>query len=243
MDAAGFNLAIETSGRTGSVAIGRADELLEVADLPPQRRHAVDLMPVIDRLTAKQGAKPADIREIYVSVGPGSFTGLRIGITTAKVIAQVTGAKLAAVPTLDATVRNAPPEVKRAAVCLNAKRGQCFTGLFERGGEGWRPLIEPSLWTPAELMERAGMPLAVIGDAMPAFEWPAGVTLLDPSLAVARAEVVWQLGRAQAKAGRFVPAMALVPLYVRLPEAEEVWQKKQENVPQSHRVTEKNTVK
>jgi tRNA threonylcarbamoyladenosine biosynthesis protein TsaB len=221
-----FNLAIETSSRAGSVAIGRSGRLLEAASLPPQRRHAVDLMPMIDRLTARHGARPADLRELYCSVGPGSFTGLRIGVTTAKVIAQVTGARIAPVGSLDVVARNAPAGVDRLAVCLNAKRGQCFTGVYQRDGEDWRPLLEPSLLGPAELMRRIEPPLAVIGDALPPFDWPRGVTLLPPELAEPRAEIVWRLGRRAADAGRFVTPWALTPLYVRLPEAEEVWQLK-----------------
>jgi tRNA threonylcarbamoyladenosine biosynthesis protein TsaB len=217
-EAADFNLAIETSSRHGSVTLGRADVMLATVELPEQRRHAVELMPAIDRLCRDHGAGPRAIGEIYVSVGPGSFTGLRVGVTTAKILGRVTGAKLVAVPTLAVVAANAPADMPRVAVMLNAKGGRCFTGVFEEA----RPVGEPSLMTPAELANMYRGPL--IGDHLPPFDWPEDVQLLDSSLAVPRSAVVWSIGRKLAVEGRFTPALEFVPLYVRLPEAEELWQ-------------------
>jgi tRNA A37 threonylcarbamoyladenosine modification protein TsaB len=139
----------------------------------------------------------------------------------------VTGAKLVAVPTLDIVIENAPVEHEHVAVCLGAKRGQCFTGVYHRDADHWQRVIDPTLMTPAELIQRAKRPLAVVGDHLPPFDWPGDVECLDGALAEPRSEVAWRLGRAAAKAGRFVEALALTPLYIRLPEAEEVWQAKQ----------------
>lgn len=227
MAEARYNLAIETSSRRGGVSLGRGDDVIESVDLGPQRRHAVSLMPAIESVCARHAVAPAAIGEIYVSVGPGSFTGLRIGITTAKTLAHVTGAKLVAAPTLDVVVENAPVEHGHVAVCLAAKRGQCFTGLYRRAEDRWQRVIDPTLMTPAELVEKAPRPLAVVGDHLPPFDWPGDVVCLDPALAEPDSAVTWRLGRAAAKAGRFVEPLALSPLYIRLPEAEEVWQAKQ----------------
>ncbi|QNN23701.1 tRNA (adenosine(37)-N6)-threonylcarbamoyltransferase complex dimerization subunit type 1 TsaB [Planctomycetales bacterium ZRK34] len=222
-----YNLAIETSSRRGGVTLGRGDQVIESVDLGAQQRHAVALMPAIEDVCARHAVTPPAIGEIYVSVGPGSFTGLRIGITTAKTLAHVTGAKLVAVPTLDVVVENAPVEFGHVAVCLAAKRGQCFTGLYQRSEDRWQRVIDPTLMTPAQLVEQAPRPLAVVGDNLPPFDWPGDVECLDPSLAEPDSAVMWRLGRSAAKADRFVEAMALVPLYIRLPEAEEVWQARQ----------------
>jgi tRNA threonylcarbamoyladenosine biosynthesis protein TsaB len=226
------NLAIDTSSRQGSVALGRGDQLLEALDLPEQRRHAVELLPVVDDLLNRHRLTPQSIGELYISVGPGSFTGLRVSITTAKLLARVTGCRLVAVPTLDVIARNAPDSApgmtRHIAVCLNAKRGQCFTGLFDRDADrGLVPRIEPSLLRPDEMLALAPRPLLVIAD-MPGDHAPApDVELADAKLAIPRARVVWQLGRQLAAQGKFVDPVQLVPLYVRLPEAEEVWQAKQ----------------
>ena len=221
-------LAIETSGRFGSVTRGDGDGVIATVDLPEQQRHAVELMPAIDSLCTQHSLSPADVGEIHVSIGPGSFTGLRIGITTAKTLAWLSGAKLVAVPTLDVVVQNAPPDIRNVAVMLNAKRGQCFTGIFTREGGSWRPLIEPSLLTPAEMLEHAPRPLAVIADKLPdGTQFPADVQLLNSSLARPRSSAVWAIGRALAKQGSFADPVTLAPLYVRLPEAEEVWLSRQ----------------
>lgn len=72
--------------------------------------------------------------------------------------------------------------------------------------------------------------MTVIGDHLPDHDWPADVTLLTGDHATPRAQVLWQLGRAAAKAGQFVDPYALTPLYVRLPEAEELWQQRNAEV-------------
>ena len=216
-----YNLAIETSSRHGSVTLGRGQSILATVELPEQRRHAVELMPAIDRLCRERGARPGQIGQVYVSIGPGSFTGLRVGVTTAKVLGRVSGAKLVAVPTLEVVAANAPAGCTRVAVLLNAKGGRCFTGVFEKGSA----FSEPGLMTPAELCESYRG--AVIGDTPPQYDWPGDVELLDSALSVPRSEVVWRIGRRIAEEGRFTTAMDLVPLYVRLPEAEELWQARQ----------------
>ena len=217
-DSADYRLAIETSSRRGSVTLGRGDAVLGTVSLGEQRRHAVALMPAIDSLCREYLAGPADVREIYISIGPGSFTGLRVGVTTAKALSRVTGAKLVAVPTLQVVAANAPAGLPRVAVMLNAKGGRCFTGIFEHG----RPTMEPALMTPAQLVEAYRGP--VIGDHLPPYDWPADIRLLDAGLAVPRSDAVWQIGRQMAAAGMFTPVRELLPLYVRLPEAEELWQ-------------------
>jgi tRNA threonylcarbamoyladenosine biosynthesis protein TsaB len=223
-----FNLAIETSSRRGSIAFGCGDEMRATAELGRQR-HGVELLPAVDRLCGEQGCRPSEIGEVYVSVGPGSFTGLRIAVTTAKMLAMAWEAKITAVPTLDVVIENAghdaPPHV---AVMLNAKRGQCFTGLYERREDRWMAEGEATLMTPGEVCQRYAEPFGVIGDHLPDHDWPQRAVLLDAGLATPRAEVAWRLGRSLAAAGQYIDAMELTPLYVRLPEAEEVWQAKQQ---------------
>lgn len=228
MNRQAINMAIETSGRRGSVAVGRGDALLETADLPEQRRHAVELLPVLDGLARCHGFTPADIGEGYISIGPGSFTGLRIAVTTAKLLARVHGTKLVAVPTLDVIVRNlTQPTPGGVAVMLNAKGGRCFTGIYDRRDDAWIARDAPALLTPNEAIEQAGAPLSIIADRLPDCDLPDGVTLLDRAVAVAKAEHLWHLGRAMAERGEFTDAYHLAPLYVRLPDAEEKWRQRQ----------------
>src|ERR1051325_7330032 len=111
-------LAIETSGRIGSVALVDETGAIKEREFPHGLQHAAGLIPLIDELCSARGWKPADLREVYVSAGPGSFTGLRIGITLSKTLAFVTGAKLVAVPTMRVLVENAPSEARHVIVVL-----------------------------------------------------------------------------------------------------------------------------
>src|ERR1700742_766157 len=87
-------IAIETSGRIGSVALVDGDTVLPEAQFQHGLKHAAEIVPTIDRLCCARGWQPKDVEHLYVSVGPGSFTGLRIGVTLAKTLALATGVKL-----------------------------------------------------------------------------------------------------------------------------------------------------
>jgi tRNA threonylcarbamoyladenosine biosynthesis protein TsaB len=128
-------LAIETSGRMGSIALTIDGVALRESEFPHGLQHAARIIPAIDELCREYAWKPADLREIYVSAGPGSFTGLRIGVTLAKTLAFVTGAKLVAVPSVRVLVENAPAEARHVVIVLDAKREQIFTASFERASE------------------------------------------------------------------------------------------------------------
>ena len=93
-------LAIETSGRIGSVALADGTSILLEEQFPHGLKHAAEIVPMIDRLCRAQGWAPHDLEQLYVSAGPGSFTGLRIGITLAKTMALATGVKVVAVPSV-----------------------------------------------------------------------------------------------------------------------------------------------
>lgn len=224
-----FNMAIETSGRGGSVALGRGGELIRAVRLPEPRRHRLDLMPVIDELCSGQGVSPRDIGEIYVSIGPGSFTGLRIGVTTAKMLARVIGSRIVAVPTLHVVAQNAPAEAAPClAVCLSLKHTTMCHGLFRHDGSQWIAQREPELTTLTELLAAAPRPLALLGD--PLGDVPPllddQVTILPSLLALPRAEALWRLGRQAAQRGEFTNPLELLPLYVREPEAQILWNRR-----------------
>src|SRR5678809_1065254 len=120
-------IAIETSGRIGSVAVVVDDQILAEAQFPHGLQHAAHLIPLIDRLTRAEGWTPRDIEHLYVSIGPGSFTGLRIGVTLAKTMALATGVKLVAVPSVRVLVENAPADARHVIIVLDAKREQIFS--------------------------------------------------------------------------------------------------------------------
>ena len=126
-----FALAIETSGRVGSVALVRDGQVLAEPTFEHGLKHAAGILPMIDRLCREHGIGPKDLQELYLSIGPGSFTGLRIGVTLAKTMTLTTGVKLLAVPTVEVLAANAPADAKHVIIVLDAKRDQIFTAAFD----------------------------------------------------------------------------------------------------------------
>ena len=219
-------LALETSGRVGSVALSRDGEVIDARTYPHGLMHATAIVPLIDDLFRTHGLTPKNLDQIYVSIGPGSFTGLRVGVTLAKTLAFTTGAKLVAVPSVRVLVENAPAEAKHAAIVLDAKRGQIFTATFERDSNGeWIEREPARLDRLNDVVERSPRPLYLIGEGIPfhraTIADETGIVFTDESRWQANATTVARLGTKMATAGSFVDAFSLTPVYVRLAEAEE----------------------
>ncbi|MDB5329088.1 MAG: hypothetical protein JWP03_239 [Phycisphaerales bacterium] len=220
-------LAIETSGRLGSVAIAEDGVVVAEDSFAHGLKHAAEMVPRIDALLKSRGWAPADVREIYISVGPGSFTGLRIGVTLAKTLAFATGAKIAAVPTVQVLARNTAPEARDVVIVLDAKREQIFTARLHRENPGVWTIAEPAhLDSLAEMLRRSPRPVHLVGEGIPYHEKflphdDAAVLVTPETLWRARAATVAEIGFAMARAGEFTDPQTLTPLYIRRPEAEE----------------------
>lgn len=142
-------LAVETSGRSGSVAIGRGEEIFGESAFSGPMRHSAELFPAISDLLERFSRKTSEIEHIYISSGPGSFTGLRIAATLAKTMHLANAVKIVAVDTLDVIAANVsdyltcselakPNEqntetgLKKIATILDAKRGQFFIAAYRK---------------------------------------------------------------------------------------------------------------
>jgi tRNA threonylcarbamoyladenosine biosynthesis protein TsaB len=222
-------VAIETTGRQGSVAIASGDELLAMTQFATDLRHAVDLLPAINRLCMACDWRPETIDELYVSAGPGSFTGCRIGITVARAMALALGIRLVRAPTVDVLARNVaecpePPE--HLLVLLDAQRRQVYAAVFHAENGGYTRDGDVRVGEPATLLSEVPKPCAVLGEGI-SYHRNAidemGFDILPEWLWSARAENVLRVGRQLAGRGEYVAAGDLVPIYIRLPEAEEKW--------------------
>ncbi|HEV8290568.1 MAG TPA: tRNA (adenosine(37)-N6)-threonylcarbamoyltransferase complex dimerization subunit type 1 TsaB [Tepidisphaeraceae bacterium] len=225
-------LAIETSGRIGSVALLDENGAIEEREFPHGLQHAAGLIPLIDELCSKRGWIPSDLHHIYVSAGPGSFTGLRIGITLAKTLAFATGANLVAMPTMRVLVENAPPEAQHAIIVLDAKREQVFTARFERVDQKWIEHEPPHLESLSAMLERSPRPVHLIGEGIPFHQQyipktDSQIVITPQDAWRARAGVLARLGSQMALEGKFVDPFILEPIYIRLPEAQEKLQARQ----------------
>lgn len=233
-------VAIETSGRTGSVAVALGPQILDERIFSGSQRHAIELMPTIRELIAAQGWQPRQIQQVYLSIGPGSFTGLRIAVMVARSLAQAIGCLVVAVPTLDVLAMNGPPEVQNLAVILDAKRGQVYAARYHRdnpvsgasqSGRKWLHTTGPILTTPQEFVRQSPKPLHILGEGIdyhrPALdamdEISGAVTELGRQYWMPHAVAVHVLGWSMAQRGEFANTQSLIPVYIRLPEAQELW--------------------
>lgn len=126
-----WRLILETSGRTGKVGLANGKSVVHAAELDEKRRHARDLTSTIQTMFDAEKLKVCDLAAILVSTGPGGYTGLRVGLTTAKVLAYAANVPLIAVPTFHAIAAQAPDEAVRLWVIADALQGQIYHQRFD----------------------------------------------------------------------------------------------------------------
>ncbi len=163
-----LTLALDTSTRTGSIALGLDGQVLEESRLPVQAVHSESVLPEIDRLIEFAGFRPADIRRIVVGSGPGSFTGVRIAAALAKGIRAATGAELFAYSSL-AAIAVGSEASGRVCSAIDARRGQVYAAGYERES-GFTPVFEPV----AEPFDQ------VLARLKPAAEWTLAAAIPEP---------------------------------------------------------------
>lgn len=225
-------LAIESSGRMGSVAIAAGPDLLAEKSITGPMRHSSELFPAIQQLLAGVSAAPDDIKDVYISVGPGSFTGLRIAVTIAKMMNLTLGVRIVTVDTLDVIAENIDSATAdRMAVVLDAKRSQFFTAAYISQQGRWHKTLENSLLTSPQLMDILGTePVLLAGEGLmyhkDKFKSPC-VSIAEESLWYPHAASVHKLGYEKALANQFTNVITLQPAYLRRPEPEEKWEQKQ----------------
>jgi tRNA threonylcarbamoyladenosine biosynthesis protein TsaB len=222
-------LAVETSSLRGSVALARGAEPPRTRELLADRRHAAELFPVIRDLLREVDRRLADLTLLCFSRGPGSFTGLRIVATLARMLQSAVGCPVVAVPTLEVIAHNAlkhPERPPRLAVISDARRGQVFAGLFERHHDALVTVQEAHVVTPADWLASLEKPVWVLGDAVAKYDQAlaaCGVTRLEEAYWPPRAATVLELGRRWAGLGQLCQPQDIAPLYIRPPECEEVY--------------------
>lgn len=221
-----WTLGIETSERAGAIALVRELECIEERPLPSGgRRHAQSLVAEVDVLLRAHGLTPRDCGAVAVSIGPGSFTGLRVGVVCAKTFAYATGCRVAAVETFAAIAEDTPSDVPRVWVIADAQRGELYIGHYAREAgamvrQGEILLADGEAWCAARRPDDV-----VTGPAVGRFEdrLTGRCRVLPPDLRHPRAGVVARIGARQIQAGRSDDLWTLQPLYIRKSAAEEKW--------------------
>jgi tRNA threonylcarbamoyladenosine biosynthesis protein TsaB len=218
-------LVLETSGRVGQVALAEGRQVRAARRLDEARRHARDLVPAVRDLLADLSWQPRDLAGVIVSRGPGSYTGLRVGIMSAKALTYATDCALLAIETFSAIAQQAAEEVIRVDVLADAQQDKIYVQRFGRRAPGEHqspesPLhIEPfSAWLAQREKE-----VWVSGPGLRGREGrlPPETRVVDAAFWEARPESLLALGVSRYLQGERDDVWTVEPLYLRPSSAEE----------------------
>ena len=231
-----FVLGIETTGAEGSCAVIERETRRIAASraITGQMSHLKELAPDIDDMLKSLDITPRDLAAVAVSIGPGSFTGIRIGVTTARTLCQALDIPCVPVPTLELFRGLAGPD-RASAVILNARRGQVYGAVFDKAGGD---VLPPGPYMLTDVLDAAesikadetkgGPSLVFYGDGIDAYsekpeyaERLAAFSWADPKERYQRAELVCLKGVEMMEKGMTKAYAEVMPDYMRLAEAEQ----------------------
>jgi len=212
-------LAVETSTLSGGAALLDGERVVGEYTLDVRITHSERLMAAIDQLLSDARWTARDLEGLAVSVGPGSFTGLRVGLSTVKGLALALAIPVAAVPTLDAMAAMLPYAALPVCPVLDARKREVYASLYRWDGLGMRRQWDYLVIAPDDLARRLDEPVIVVGDGAESISSPFARRVEPPRRGPAPA-VVGALGHARLAIGETVAAADLLPVYLRPSEAE-----------------------
>ncbi len=222
-------LAVESSGMVAAAAIVDQDKLIGEFLLDHGKTHSQQLMPLIDQLLNNLDMKLTDIDAIAVSKGPGSFTGLRIGIATVKGLAQAIDKPVIGVPTLDGLAYNL--SFREGLICpiMDARREQVYTSIYRSKGELKR--IDDYMAVPVvdliKKLKAYDEPVIFNGDGVPVYqdiikkEMGDQASMAPTNLLMQRASSIACLALDMFRSNEVQSYLELVPFYLRKSQAEQ----------------------
>ena len=217
-------LALETTEKFGSAALLIGNHVLAETVLPKDRRSSQTLHPALYMLFETTQMIPADIDIVVVVAGPGSFTGLRVGVTAAKVYAYTIGAKVIALDTFQTVASAMPPGM--ISVGVDAQRGEVVTAILRKTKEGHLETIsEPELIAVADWWKHADQYDNVMFSGPALERWsnksPSHLTLAEESDWFPKASAAGKLAANRIASEHWDDVWSLLPIYSRLSAAEE----------------------
>jgi len=199
--------------------------------------HSRTLLPSVERLLSETGMSVSDLDLIAVTVGPGSFTGLRIGLSAAKGLAWAAQKPLVGVPSLDTLARNLTPGPRQFCPMIDARKGEVYAALYKfSSGDTIQRLTEFGAFKPERLAELIKEETAFFGDAARTWGRVLSDTLgplyirAPQELDYPRAAITARLGMALFAEGVESDPALIVPLYIRPSEAELSWAARQKRL-------------
>lgn len=225
-------LAIDTSNQPMSIALVEDKELKATTTLNTVLNHSIYVLPTIDELFKRVGWEPTDVDRIVVAKGPGSYTGIRIAVTTAKTLAMTLKKKLVGVSSLKVLASNLPPISDQLIVpFMDARRGNVFAGIYQYDSDqnlqtvaADQHMLFNDLLQLIQKQEKAAVLIGKLTKRIKRQELdlPKQVTLLPVSYSYPSTYRLALLGE------KLTPVKGIddfVPDYLRLTQAERDWQK------------------
>jgi len=217
-------LAVDTATSKIGIALYNGVEVLHEAVWQSPYRHTVELAPAIDQALQHANLSMDDLEAIGLAIGPGSYTGLRIGAAVAKGIALARKLALLAVPTFDilAAAFPADPDRQLAAI-LKAGRGRLAVGWYQAEDDAWQPAKEPELYTPQELSKAIRTPTLVCGELDEELRKILGrkhknVVLTSPAASLRRPAVLAEIAWERWQKGEISDPESIAPVYLQTSE-------------------------
>ena len=219
-----YILALETTGAHASVAIINEDGKIVEKSSDSVLNHLQHLMPMTQELLSEAGLSIGDMTAIAASQGPGSFTGIRIGVSSARALAQVTGIKTIAVPTLKAFAYNMPDFDGLICPVFDARRSQVYAGAYRWTDGKIEEIVEGAAYALDEFLEKtaeAGLPRMFFGDGIKAYADKFAEDEIAPeAIRLQMASSAARLAKDMYEDGQAVHYEELKPNYMRKAEAE-----------------------
>jgi len=221
-------LALDTSTATAGAAVMQDGTLLAESFLNNGLTHSHHIMSLCEQVVTGAGLRPCEIDVLGVAVGPGSFTGLRIGVSTVKALAKAMQAKVAAVDTLWALALQASVRPGLVVPILNARREQVYGAVYRAGRDDLECLVPSRPMMLKELLQQLpqweGEPF-FLGDGVTAYASLLGqcyplYCMADDTQRYLRAASVAKAAQQLADQDRLIPGLQLEPNYLRLSQAE-----------------------
>jgi tRNA threonylcarbamoyladenosine biosynthesis protein TsaB len=223
-------LGISTSTAQVGCAIGGHEGILGAIHSTRGRRHAETLIPAIDFLCRQTRVDLSEIGAVAVDLGPGMFTGLRVGIAAGKALAHARRLPMIGVASLDLLAFPLRHSNRRIVCAIDAGRGELFHASYRQSPGGVQRLTAPEVATPDDLASdllATNEELLLVGDGAlrhrDALDVGTRIELADPGVAYPQAGSLVQLAHARALREEFVTPAELTPLYLRKPDAEINW--------------------
>jgi tRNA threonylcarbamoyladenosine biosynthesis protein TsaB len=216
-------LILETSGRVAKVGLARGGAVVRAVALDDTRRHARDLAATVEAVLKAESLTPTSLTGVMVGRGPGSYTGLRVGLMSAKALAYAAGCELVAVDTFAAIAVQAPAEARNVWVIADALQGQVYLQRFAQTERVWAPVNNLLIDRVEDWLNWAAPGTWMTGPGVKVYaetNIPQSCPLVPEADREPRVESVFAVGAKLAAMSR-EEMFALEPLYLRGSSAEE----------------------